>query len=485
MRIIKTAVLWLVGLVAAVAAVVLGLQIFYKLSPVALSPETVALNERAAKLPVVTENGYRAYGLLAPKDVDPVRYGRCLVDAQNSQREERLALYNASPSMNDKSAYEAYWKPFTDRAEAVARGCAQGGAPVNLPKALADMRIQPGMTAVQWQALATVTPDPLIVARAEAVWAGDARRLGAAPDAPMIQFASLIQLERWRIARALLSWDSGARPQAAAAWKRSINDWVKSADDTLIDAMISAAALSQDMIGMQDAAARSERIHDATANAALDALAPIESMPQAVADSIVAEWQSTSGLVKSMGTLPSQLYLTGQDDLGWFMRALDHAAKLTYDVNDTLNRMAAAYVQMQRSVLVAARGEPVTLAQGEGLTTGCASLGNWEYLCLPFLRNPTGRILVGVAAPAYSDYGVRIADVRNLAAATRLTIEARRLALSGTALASFIAGAPAAMRDVFTGKPFSYDPAAKRLRIELRSRSSVLGDKDKGYELAL
>ena len=493
MRIIKTAVLWLVGLVAAVAAVVLGLQIIYKLSPVALSPETVALDERAAKVPVVTENGYRAYGLLAPKDVDPVRYGRCLVDAQNSQREERQALYKASPSMTDKAAYEAYWKPFTDRAEVAARGCAQGGAYVSLPKALADMRIKPGMTAAQWQALATFTPDPLIVARAEAVWAGDARRLGAAPDAPMIQFANLIQLERWRIARAVLAWDSGDRPQAVTAWKRSINDWVKSADDTLIDAMISAAALSQVMIGMQDAVSRSERIDNSTAEAALTALVPVESMPQAVADSIVTEWQSMSALIKSMPTLPSQLYLTGQGDPGVLVRALDHAAKLTYDVNDTLNRMGAANVQTQRSVLAAARGKPVAQSEWEGLTTGCASLGKWEYLCLPLLRNPTGRILVGVNAPAhagitapdYADYGVRIADVRNLAAATRLTIEARRLALSGTALASFVASAPSGMRDVFTGKPFSYDPVAKHLRIELHSRSSVLGDKEKGYELAL
>ena len=67
---------------------------------------------------------------------------------------------------------------------------------------------------------------------------------------------------------------------------------------------------------------------------------------------------------------------------------------------------------------------------------------------------------------------------------TRLTIEARRRAISGEALVSFIANAPPGMRDVFTDKPFVYDAALKHMQIELRTKSSVLGDKGM-YQLML
>ena len=75
--------------------------------------------------------------------------------------------------------------------------------------------------------------------------------------------------------------------------------------------------------------------------------------------------------------------------------------------------------------------------------------------------------------------------LRNLAAVTRLTIESRRRGLSGDALAQFIAAAPPEMRDVFSAKAFAYDAGTKQLRVELRERSSTLGEKDTTYSLPL
>jgi hypothetical protein len=114
----------------------------------------------------------------------------------------------------------------------------------------------------------------------------------------------------------------------------------------------------------------------------------------------------------------------------------------------------------------------------------CEALGDWPCLCLPFLRNPAGRIVAAIATPYYADYDVRIADLRNLTAATGLTIEARRRAILGEALVSFIANPPAGMRDVFTDQPFVYDAALKHVQIELLTKSSVLGDKGM-YQLML
>lgn len=477
MQIVKKMLLWWVGTIAAFAALVVSLQVVYKLTPSALSPETVRLNERAALLPTVTENGYRAYGLLAPKDADPAAYGRCLIDANDAHRAERQALAATMPASNDKAAYDAYWKKYADRDTAALVRCLNGGARVQLPKALADLRIKLGIEPEQWRLLSAVEPDPLIVARAEAVWAGGPRRLGVAIDAPIPPMQALLQLEHWRTARAMQTWQSGERMQAVAAWNRSINDWVKSADDSLISAMISTVSLSQIVIAMQDAMARSERVDDATAAAALAALASIELMPKAVANTMLVEWQMTSELVRSMPQLPSRLFSAGDDAPGLFSRLLDQVGPLTFDVNDTLNYTARGKRQAELSVMAAAQGEPLpTQAAPETLTQFCGALGEWEYACLPLLRNPTGRILALIAVPSYTVYGVRIADLRNLAAATRLTIEARRRAVSGDALANVVTNAPAGLRDVFTQKPFAYDPVAKQLKIELRTKSNVLGD---------
>ena len=116
---------------------------------------------------------------------------------------------------------------------------------------------------------------------------------------------------------------------------------------------------------------------------------------------------------------------------------------------------------------------------------GRAAGGRWEMLCLPFTRNPIGEILSAIALPTYPGYGTRVADLRNLAAATRLTIEARRRGLSGDALAQIIASAPNDQRDVFSGKAFVYDAATGQLRIALRERSSTPGEKGATYSLPL
>lgn len=109
----------------------------------------------------------------------------------------------------------------------------------------------------------------------------------------------------------------------------------------------------------------------------------------------------------------------------------------------------------------------------------CASLGTAAIVCYGALPNPFGRYFLdntGVEASAYERYGVRIADVRNLAAATRLTLEARRRGLTGQGLAAFLADAPPEMRDVFTRQPFAYDAQASELAIVLHHKSHVLGD---------
>jgi hypothetical protein len=81
MKLIKKLFLWLLGIAASIVLLVVGLQTYYHFTPAALSAEALALNQRAAKIPTITENGYRLNGLLAPAGLDPTQYGRCLAQA--------------------------------------------------------------------------------------------------------------------------------------------------------------------------------------------------------------------------------------------------------------------------------------------------------------------------------------------------------------------------------------------------------------------
>ena len=449
----------------------IGLQTYYHFTPVALSEEAKALDAKAALVPTVTENGYRAYGLLSPPNVEPVTYGRCLVDVQEKLSSEARAMNKPEPNVDDKTAWDAHWKDRSARSGALSVACLQGGTTAKMPKALESPLIRPGVTDAQWRELTDVVVDPLVVSRFEAVWAGEAIRLGARPESPLPSYATFIQIERWRIALAVQAWRAGDRVQASAAWQRTINDWVKSADDTLINAMLSTAAISQALIAIQQSVALSDRIDDATANALIASLQPIETIPDAVTAALLPAWQMMSGVMR-------ELPKTGLNNPWAPASAINEwVGMASFDVNDSLNRLASSHRYSSDSVGKTARGKEPDPIPAELFSFGCTALGDFELACLPFVRNPAGRVLVAIAAPQYSNYGTRIADLRNFAAATRLTIEARRRGVTGDALAQFVASAPADMRDVFSGNAFVYDAAAKRLRIELRAKSTVLGDK--------
>jgi hypothetical protein len=459
----------LLGIAIGIVLLVVGVQTYYHFTPVALSAETLALNARAAKIPTITENGYRLNGLLAPRALDAVQFGRCRADASEAHRLERDKIPTSMPTSGDRGAIEAYFRAQSDRLAELSAECLKGGVRITLPHTLESNRIRIGLADAQWLELANATPDPVIVARALAVHADGPRRLGTRVDSPMPEFAPLLHFERWNIARARVAWQTNDRAAAIAAWQRTINHWTKSAEYTLIDAMLSAAAISQTLVAMQQSLAYADRVDDVTAAAMLESLKPIESMKETVTASLMAEWQTMSTVVSEMTNYAKAFESTRADPYPSF-------STVTIDINDSLNVTALAHLSAEQSVSAAARGITDTPRQFKGLTRDCEWLGDNDVWCLPFLRNPFGRALAGIATPNYADYGTRIADLRNFAAVTRLTIEARRRGLTGDALTQFIANAPAEMRDVFSGNAFSYDATTKRLRVVLRTKSTVLGE---------
>lgn len=473
MRIVKVILMSLIGLIALLAAPIVALGTYYVFTPVALSSEATSLDARAKQLSEITENGYRLYGLLAPADIAPEQYGKCRFNVNEQQRAENKSASITIPPMTDDAAYKAHSDRYNQRTAALAASCLRGGIAVKLPKMDAEARIRVGTTPKQWALLAAATPDALLVRRAEAIWADGPRRLGVAVDSPIAEFSPLMQIERWHITQARQKWQAGARADAPKDWDRSVTNWIKSADDTLVDAMVSATMLAQIQLAMQDAFARTDRIDDASAQAAIATLGRLEVLPVAIGESLLAEWQMQANIARTMTADLAQPWVASTNRSVPFAKAVDYWTRFTYDLNDTLNHMARHLAAAKASTEATARGERPADAVP---ATACQSKVGWELVCMVLSRNLGGRTLVVIGAPAYSQNGVRIADVRNLAAATRLTVEARRRALVGEALAQFITNAPDGMRDVFTRRPFTYDASNRQLRIELREKSTVLGD---------
>ena len=484
MKIVKKILLSLLAIPLVPFAAVAGLQIYYRLTPVAFSAEALALNVRAAKLPTLTENGYRLYGLFAPKEQDAVVFGKCLIDAQELHARNEKASGIKAPSDEDKAARAEYDKVSGTRLSVLSDGCTKGGTLLKLPPLLNELRINLGTTYDQWQSLAAATPDETVLSRADAVRRSGVRRLGAEVDAPFLPLDRLMKLERWRIARGVIAWSSGDRAQATTLWGVSIEDWARSANSTLIEAMLATAAQTQVLIAIQSLIARSKRIDDATANGLLAALKPIETMPDSIAESMIAEWQIHTNLTKQMSENPAQL-LGVDAERSVYKRAVDRMSWWTFDPNDTMNAMAKGNLWSQDALRKTARGEAQPEYPADLSALQCAAGRDWALACLPFLRNPAGRMVSALATPAYGNYGVRVADLLNLAAATRLTVEVRRRGLVGAALAQFVAAAPPEMREVFSAKAFVYDATTKQLRLELHERSTILGEQGTTYSLPL
>ncbi len=483
MKMVTKVLMGLLAVPLVLLAAVVVVQTYYHLTPVPLSADALGLNARAENLPTATENGYRLYGLSAPRDQDPVTFGKCLFDAHEQHRREEKASAVKAPAYEDKVLWAEYEKQSGVRSKALQDGCVKDGPLLKLPPLLTELRIKLDTTDDQWTALSAVVPDEAVLLRAAAVRSGGVRRLGAEVDSPLPNYESLMKLERWRVAKGVVAWRNGDRIRATDMWATSIADWAKSANSSLIEAMLSTAVQTQVLIAVQGSVVRSERIDDATANALLHALQPIESMPDSLAESMVGEWQMHVRLMNQLAEDPQRSLRVGIAR-NVFERVVDRAIGLTFDANATLNALARANLWNQNAMRKAARGDPVPEPPPDMVSFGCATGGSRGMACLPFMRNPVGGIQSAISIPMYPGYGTRVADLRNLATATRLTIEARRRGLAGVALSQFISASPREMRDVFTARAFAYDSSGKRLRIELRERSTILGDKGP-YQLPL
>lgn len=451
--------LWAVGIIAALLLTIVALQIFYRLTPVELSDEAKALLEETKHMAQLTENGYRLRGIKAPLGMSPVAYGRCL-DTENERD------YSATLTEQDASDIKARW----ERVDAV---CLQGKRAIAQPwtKGMSGL-IKPGFSEPPAVAPTLSENDTELRARWNEVLTGGARGWSPALHAIFPPYEVAAGLELMRALSVLRHWRNDDRSLASSEFREAIHYNVEFAHGNLLETMIAVSSLSRHLLVAQASVSRARNLPSDEAATLRKALAPIEKLRDALRVSIAAEFQLSVHFWRNLQKASKR-----DATADWWMRFSDYVT----DSNDTLNVSANANLLAQRSL----DGTDIRadLASFRANVEGCAWLGEYSFACIPFQRNPLARMTASMSTPYYADYGRRVDDVRTLAAATRLTIEARARGLQGEQLAAFVANAAADMRDAATGEPFAYNAQTKLLTIKLQTKSSVLGEKS--YNLPL
>jgi hypothetical protein len=448
------AVIWLVSVVLVQAA--------YRLRPVQPSEATIRLEQEAAQRPLFFENGFRYTGFLAPAGMDPLAFGRCM----RPNLEERAQKVQAGHDVPRQEDAEL---------QSLLNQCLQGQQLLASPAQPPEGWVSPSWTLADWLKLARTTPDPVLMERAAMVWRHGHLRLGTDFDRPESKRSPLFWLAQWRIASAVALWHSGHRDEALRSWTSSAEDALNTTGDDLIETMNATSTLTRLLLGLQTAVRSGESLDDVNASQANRVASLVEALPRAGHRSLISEWQAMAYSVRRTDDSVRTKWQSKREENPESREAFWYAMSffgLIYDPVDTANVLADHFEPQRAAMLAAANG-----LQPDHVTPPktCAWLDPLWHLCRPHERNPVGRWLARLPTD-YVAYGTRISDLRNLAAATRLTIEVRRQGLSGEALARFITQAPEDMRDVFTRQPFAYDAQARELTIVLRKNSPILGD---------
>jgi hypothetical protein len=454
--------------VVAGAAVVLWLasvvlvQTAYPMWPVQPSAAALRLDQEAGQRSLSFENGQRYAGLPAPVGMDPLSFGRCAYPDVEDRARQVLAGKDLSAS---------------SRAErhALVTRCLQGQALLELPKPGPNDWASPSWTQDHWLNLARSVPEPVLMERADAVWRHGPVRLGIDFDRPGTDPAPLLWLTQWRMASAVGLWRDGHRDEALRTWATSAEHALLVAGDDLAETMRATTTLTRWLLSLQTAVRSGDGLDDFSAAQAKEWVSRVDTLPNAVHRSLISEWQAMVHTLRRTDDSVRSKWQAKREESPELQASWLYLLSffgLIYDPVDSVNLMATHFEDQRAAMLAAAKAlQPEPVAP----PVVCAWLGPFWHVCRPHERNPFGRWLVRQPAD-HILYGTRVADLRNLAAATRLTIEARRQGLHGEALARFVAQAPEDMRDVFTGQPFPYNRQTRELTIVLREKSPVLGD---------
>lgn len=450
-------------LLLATAALV-ALHTYYHFTPVELSAEARSLDQRAAALPRDTDNGLRLVGLLAPSEVDPITFGRCVLEAERRfwGDLEKDRSQSTSASVEE---IQALSERLQQAANARKEQCAGTGVLLQEP----DSKVLPPLTlhstAQDWSQWSVVKVDPMLWTRYEQVMGTAPRYLAPSMySSGLKNFGALMTLHRIRMALAVDQWRTGQTEAALGTWEAAMRQWARVAPESLISSMLAVAAMSQTLASMHAAWQEQSSPTDPVVWDRVQSITHMtDSLPAAIEASVVTEWALTAHVVRH--SIPS----SGGVDSNWFP-----LSTFLYDRDHTLNLLAEDASARASLLRATAKGKTGTRT----IERSCSAPNAWliSPACQIVGRNPVGQVLASVAMNSYEGYGTRVADLLNFAAATRLIAEAKKRGVRPAALPAWIEQAPTNQRDLYTNQPFSLDPTGPALRVLLKSRNLVLGE---------
>lgn len=441
-----------------------ALHTYYHLTPVELSAEARSLDERAAALPKDTDNGLSLLGLLAPREISQVVFGKCLLDEERRYWADVKKL-GASTS-NDE--LESFSKRLDEARQSWTNRCTDGRPLLKHPEVAQLPALKLDSADGDWTQWAQVTVAPLLWSRYEQVMGAEPRYL-----APSIyssgteNFGTLSALHRIRAAQAVDLWKAGKHDAALDLWEASMRQWALIARESLISNMLAVAAMGQSLASMQTAWRQApEHLNQRTLNRIFEVTHLADSLPESLAGIVVTEWAITRMGMNDMTDSKGGAWEPGN----WW-------TGLTYQANHTLNLLAAQNLSREAFWRESAKGASVSPpATHDGcFTSDQGSL--WLFRCLILERNPMGRVLADISNNSYQHYGTRVADLLNFAAATRWLAHAKAQQFNGDSLDGWLKDPPPDQRDLFSGLPFAFDTKhPQALLFEVRVRVQVLGD---------
>lgn len=349
-RLLLASVLLVLGLLATVVAV----QVYYRLTPPALSEDARAIARELAALPRESENGFRLAGLLAPETMDPVAYGRCLTGAEI---EIAAAWRKEVPRGLDPESAE--WKALYERREAANKArraaCANGqAAPSQSDASDGPTRLlKPGF---DWAKLLATPPmlAPTVAKRAAQVLENAPAPLALPVEVLQFGYQPLLAAHTETLAAFARAWDAASareRTGLLGSIGQRNRQWAAFAKGGLTDAMIAHAALEYGVLVLEAALRRPGLVFDQALVEAVDAaLIPLDDLPAALATAFLVEHRARAELVADARKTPCEALRFGSP---WatplaLERWLSPVLLATVDPNDTENLSAQLTRALQR-----------------------------------------------------------------------------------------------------------------------------------------
>jgi hypothetical protein len=239
-----------------------------------------------------------------------------------------------------------------------------------------------------------------------------------APDA---QLRSLFLSQ---VAHELQSGQAERQRAALADLSRDFSTWLRMlrGEGSLVSKMLAVAYLHGNLIVLADAAADPAVPVDVMAAGARDMLELVPAEGWQMGNVWAHELRFQADVLRSLASSPAD-FPHGTDALNStaFQRAKSRAASYFYLPNDTLNLSAQQFDEFTR----------IALGSVESLDARLSSFGeragaNNTLGVLGMIRNPFGKTILKISAPAYKDYALRPFDVAAYQRAVRLAFELRR-----------------------------------------------------------